>query len=206
MTKDDHKDTTMTVWCPLIAPEYRDKLRGYLDELPRVNTAYEDWLSSIRGKPVVGVDIGVILDRIRMLMINIGIAFAQNRALAEAVQSVVSEQLRTSALKLAERLPDGSQLEHLARAIVEEFFNEIKFTRDVVPEEEIESVARKIIEGISQDRGQDRSGFLKRALSRGAREDPPDLNSVIERALQNSTSIVKKLYVRLLTPNPWADL
>ena len=104
MVDQDGEQVSMAVWCTLIPP----KELGRFDEegLQAVNTAYEDWLTSMRKKSIIGADTGIILDRIRILMINVGIACALDRELAEGVQDVISENLRTRALDLVGKMDE----------------------------------------------------------------------------------------------------
>ena len=99
---------SMMVWCTVIPPEELGKLVEFEDDLRAVNQTYEDWLVSMRGKPLVGSDTGVLLDRIRILMINIGIACAMNRDLAEEIQTILSTNLRKRALDIVSELSDES--------------------------------------------------------------------------------------------------
>ena len=88
MSSDDNH-VSMTVWCTLIPPDEMKRVVKFEDDLRSVNETYEDWLVSMRGKKLVEGDVGVLLDRIRILMINIGIACGMNRDLAEEIQSAV---------------------------------------------------------------------------------------------------------------------
>ncbi len=207
MSDGGNKDSTMTIWCPLIAPEFREKLQAYIHELPRVNNAYEDWLASIRGKSIIGADMGVVLDRIRMLMINIGVALAQNRGLAEAVQSVVTEQLRRAALKESRKLPHDTPSDRIIRDVVEAFFKEVKFTRDIIPEDEIAKVAKRVLqESVESKVDGGRGTSIGRFKLTRTTDPSPSLDEIVDAAMNQCTIIAKRLYVRLLTPSPWSDL
>ncbi|UCE11664.1 MAG: hypothetical protein JSW61_06980 [Candidatus Thorarchaeota archaeon] len=174
-SKNDH--VSMTVWCPLIPLEDIGKLVGHENELSRINGAYDDWRVSMRSKPLVGVDMGVLLDRIRMLMINVGIAGGQDRILASRVQSILSDALRNNALILIERMFPASEGLDQFRVVLNDFFTKLKFTRDIFPEEEMEKAVSKNVMGSG-------SGAVKELLLQG-------------------TKVVKNLYIRLLSPDPW---
>ena len=133
-------DVSMAVWCTLIPPDEMDKFAEYDDDLRSVSAAYEDWLVSMRGKSFIGADVGVLLDRIRILMINIGIACAMNRTLAEDVQSVVSDYLRKRALDIVGELKADSKEKAAVKETLAVFFQDLKFTRDIFPEEDVMGV------------------------------------------------------------------
>ena len=137
-SKSDH--VSMAVWCALIPPDELERFSQYEDDLRSVSDTYEDWLVSMRGKSFVGADVGMLLDRIRILMIDIGIACAMNRALAEEVQAVVSEYLRRGALMMVDQLPSDSVERAAVRKTLTAFFSGLKFTRDIFPEEDVRNV------------------------------------------------------------------
>jgi hypothetical protein len=130
---NDH--VPMTVWCTLIPPDEIGKLVKYEEELRMVNQTYEDWLVSMRGKSLVGTNTGMLLDRIRILMINIGIACAINRELAEEIQSILSTNLRKRALDMVYEMPDEPPDRLAVKETLSAFFSELRFTRDIFPED-----------------------------------------------------------------------
>ena len=147
MSSDDNH-VSMIVWCTLIPPDEMGKLVKFEDDLRNVNQTYEDWLVSMRGKSFVGGDIGILLDRIRILMINIGISCAMNRDLAEEIQSILSTHLRKRALDFVDEMP-GNSIEDLAsKETLSAFFSDLKFTRDIFPEEEIGKVTPEKIKAL----------------------------------------------------------
>jgi hypothetical protein len=173
--KNDH--VSMIVWCPLIPSEVIGKLVGHENELSRINGAYDDWRVSMKSKSLVGVDMGVLLDRIRMLMINVGIASGQDRMLANRIQSILSDALRSKALVLIERMFPDSEGFSQFRLTLNDFFTTLKFTRDIFPEEEMEKSLVKADLGKNID--------------------------VVEELLLQGIKVVKNLYIRLLSPDPW---
>ncbi len=196
-SNDDH--VSMTVWCTLIPPEELDKFAENTEDLRSVSQAYEDWLSSMRGKSFVGVDIGVLLDRIRILMINIGIACAMNRTFAEDVQSVVSEYLRIRSLAMVKELPDDSK-EHIAvKETLASFFKDLKFTRDIFPEEDVKGVIPVSVSMTSESS----TGVLSRVLGSKSKKVNVDPDKILQVALLEGSNIMKKLYMRLISPDPW---
>ena len=140
MPPDTSDHVPMMVWCTVIPPGELGKLVEFEDELIMVNQTYEDWLVSMRGMSLIGSDTGVLLDRIRILMINIGIACAMNRDLAEEIQTILSTNLRKRALAIVSELPEKSTEKLAVKETLSAFFSELRFTRDIFPEEEIEKV------------------------------------------------------------------
>ena len=192
-------DVSMAVWCTLIPPEEMGKFSEYEDDLRSVSAAYEDWLVSMRGKSFIGADIGVLLDRIRILMINIGIACAMNRTLAEKVQSVVSEYLRRRALEIVGELKTASKEKAAVKETLALFFQDLKFTRDIFPEEDVKGV---IPVKVSLDEGASK-GLLGKLIGSKSKTVEVDKERTLQAALLESSNILKKLYLRLLSPDPW---
>jgi hypothetical protein len=199
MAANNTDHVSMAVWCTLIPPEELDRFSGNVEDLRSVSEAYEEWLVSMRGKSFVGTDIGVMLDRIRILMINIGIACAMNRELAEEVQAVVSDHLRKRALAMVETLP----IDTVDRVAVKEtlvvFFSDLKFTRDIFPEEDVMGIIPVKV-SMSQDSSKGHLGRLVRSKSKTANVNK---EKTLQAALLESSNIMKKLYMRLLSPDPW---
>ena len=150
MSPESSDHFSMAVWCTLIPPGVMGKLVEFEEELVAINQTYEDWLVSMRGKSLIGSDTGVLLDRIRILMINIGIACAMNRDLAEEIQTILSTHLRKKALDIVSELQDGSTEKLAVKETLSAFFSELRFTRDIFPEEEIEKAAKRAAELIQQ--------------------------------------------------------
>ncbi|MBD3405832.1 MAG: hypothetical protein GF411_06845 [Candidatus Lokiarchaeota archaeon] len=187
----------MDVWCPLIPPADYKQVKNYLGDLHRINDAYDDWRASMRGKPFVGIRVGVILDRIRMLMIKIGVSCGQNRTLAETVQSVVAEALRQRSYSIIKKMSSDTQEEKIIKSTVYAFFKSLKFTRDIYPIEEIQRVMPKNIESDS-----DASGFLGR-FKKSEDTKKFDKEELAEKALEKSNNVLKRLLMYLLSPDPW---
>ncbi len=189
----------MDVWCTLIPPEELGKFMDYPEDLRSVSQAYEDWLSSMRGKSFVGADIGILLDRIRILMINIGIACAMNRTLAEDVQGVVSDHLRTRALAMVEEMQDDSKENVAVKETLSLFFKDLKFTRDIFPEEDVRGVIPVKV-SLKSDNS---AGVLGRFLSSKSKKIKVDPDKTLQAAILQGSNILKKLYMRLISPDPW---
>ena len=191
---------SMAVWCTLIPPGEMGKLVEFEEELVAINQTYEDWLVSMRGKSLVGSDTGVLLDRIRILMINIGIACAMNRDLAEEIQTILSTHLRKKALDIVSELQDGSTEKLAVKETLSAFFSELRFTRDIFPEEEIE----KVIPEKVNPKG--KSGAKKGRLGkiRGSTKTV-DKQKTFAAAVVESSNVLKRIYMRLLSPDPWGD-
>jgi hypothetical protein len=192
-------DVSMAVWCTLIPPQEIDKFVKYEEDLRKVSAAYEDWLVSMRGKSFIGADVGVLLDRIRILMINIGIACAANRTLAEEVQSVVSDHLRIRALELVSELKADSNEKAAVKETLTLFFQELKFTRDIFPEEDVMGVipVKVSLEGGSS------TGLLGKLIGSKSKTVKVDKEATLHAALLESSNVLKKIYMRLLSPDPW---
>jgi hypothetical protein len=192
-------DVSMVVWCTLIPPEEMDKFSKYEDDLRSVSAAYEDWLVSMRGKSFIGADVGVLLDRIRILMIDIGIACAMNRTLAEDVQTVVSNHLRKRALGIVSELKADSKEKAAVKETLSIFFEELKFTRDIFPEEDVMGV---IPVKVSLEDGSSKSR-LGKLIGSKSKTVKVDKESTLQAALLESSNVLKKIYLRLLSPDPW---
>lgn len=204
MSPYEPKKIPMSIWCPLIPPEDYERLKPFETDLEKIRQAYDDWLASMRGKPFVGTDIGVLLDRIRILMINIGVSCGQNRELAETFQTILSERLKKSALKIIKELPE-KRTEKLIKKTLTEFFENLRFTRDIYPREEME----KAVVSIEDDDGKG-SNFILRIFGRitqlfTSERDGESLTTdeIIERSLREGTNVLKRIYIRLMSPDPW---
>ncbi len=195
--KTDH--VSMAVWCTLIPPEELDRFSENEDGLRSVSEAYEDWLVSMRGKSFVGADVGIMLDRIRILMINIGIACAMNRELAEDVQAVVSDHLRRRSLIMVDKLPSDTIEKIAVKETLAIFFRDLKFTRDIFPEEDVKRIIPVKV-SITPDSSKGRIGRLVGSKSKTANVEK---EQVVKAALLESSNVLKKLYMRLLSPDPW---
>lgn len=183
----------MAVWCTLIPPGEMKKVVQFEEDLRSVNETYEDWLVSMRGKNVAKDNPGVILDRIRILMINIGIACGMNRNLAEEIQAIVSTHLRKRALDDVAEMKGDSVDDLVIRETLSSFFTGLKFTRDIYPEEEIGKVTPEKVK--TQKKGKLRGGGSKKV----------ERSKIVQRALAQSSIILEQLYMRLLSPDPWGD-
>ncbi len=192
-------DVSMAVWCTLIPPDEMNKFSKYEDDIRSVSAAYEDWLVSMRGKSFVGADVGVLLDRIRILMIDIGIACAMNRTLAEEVQSVVSDHLRIRALEIISELKADSNEKAAVKETLTVFFQDLKFTRDIFPEEDVMGVipVKVSLEGDSS------KGRLGKLVGSRSKKVKVNKESTLQAALLESSNVLKKIYMRLLSPDPW---
>nr|KXH75512.1 MAG: hypothetical protein AM325_11260 [Candidatus Thorarchaeota archaeon SMTZ1-45] len=204
MSPESSNHVQMTVWCTLIPPEEIDKLVKYEEELRTVNETYEDWLVSMRSKSLIGSNIGMLLDRIRILMINIGVACALNRELAEEIQSILSSNLRKRALDIVSELPEDPPDKMAVKETLSIFFEELRFTRDIFPEEEIEKVALEIVKPFGGGKGK-RGMFGKILGSPKVSSKTVDIQSTTRDAVLVSSNILKRIYMRLLSPDPWGD-
>ncbi|MHA1907064.1 MAG: hypothetical protein ACW98Y_07205 [Candidatus Thorarchaeota archaeon] len=166
---------TMNIWCPLIPPSKLKPLSHHIIALEQVNARYDDWRASMRSKKIVGVHVGVLLDRVRILLMGIGIACASNRNLADNLQAIISDCLRMSCIESLEKVKEGKAPEVVS--VIKQFFGSLRFTRDIYPEEEVEKAAMVI------------------GINLSAQHQT--------LALDLSATIVKAVYIRLLSPDPW---
>jgi len=198
MAPNDIDNVSMAVWCTLLPPEELNQFSEE-DDLRSVSAAYEDWLASMRGKSIVGVDVGVILDRIRILMINIGIACALDRELAEQIQSIVSEHLRKRSLKIVSELRTDTKERAAVKETLALFFKDLKFTRDIFPEEDVMGVIPVTV----SLKGDSSKGILGRLIGLKSKKVNVDKESTLKAAILESSNVLKKIYLRLVSPDPW---
>ena len=183
----------MNVWCPIIPVENILDFSRQEKGLRKISEAYYDWCAVMRPKPLVGTSVGVLLDRIRMLMINMGIAVGQNRELAEAVQRIVSEKLRSGAVQIVSMMPTEPSEKMAIKKTLALFFARVKFTRDIDPAEEIRM---SMPDPASLSAGQEADSHIDLMELR---------RSITKKSLEESANVVKRLYVRLLSPDPWGE-
>lgn len=193
MSGKGSNSTPMNVWCPIIPVEKILEFSRQEKGLRKISEAYYDWCAVMRPKPLVGTSVGVLLDRIRMLMINMGIAVGQNRELAEAVQKIVSEKLRTGAVQMVSLMPTESSEKKAIKKTLALFFARVKFTRDIDPAEEIRMSVPDPASLSADQESDSQTDFME--LRR----------SITKRSLEESANVVKRLYVRLLSPDPWGN-
>ena len=198
---------SMTVWCPIIPEEDLQRLSSHQKGLQKISEAFYDWQASMRGKPIVGTTIGVLLDRIRMLMINLGIAVGQQRDLAEDVQKIISEKLRAASLRLVSKLPSETAEDRAVKKTLAMFFARIKFTRDIDPLEDIRAALPDPKTFCSQLEEEDRMSMF----GVNKTEDLDDARcaeiklKVTKNAMAGSTNVIKRIFLRLLSPDPWQN-
>ncbi|MFX1484156.1 MAG: hypothetical protein ACFFCP_13325 [Promethearchaeota archaeon] len=197
MSPDDNH-MSMAVWCTLIPPDEVEKLIEFENELRSVNQTYEDWLVSMRGKSFVGGDTGVLLDRIRILMINIGIACAMNRNLAEEIQTILATHLRKRALDIVEGMPSQSTDDVATKEALSAFFTGLQFTRDIFPEEELEKATPEEVKSLKASKG-----VLGKIRGKGS--EKVDKHGIADRVLLETSNVMKRVYMRLLSPDPWGE-
>ncbi len=196
-----------TVWCPIIPEEDLNRLSSHRKGLQEITDAFYDWQAAMRQKSIAGTTIGILLDRIRMLMINVGIAVGQNRSLAEEVQDIVATKLRTGSLGLVTQLPSEAPEDKAVKKTLAMFFAKIKFTRDIDPLEdirasmpdlknfcsELDEVDRFRMFGVAKVKDLDDSRYLDLRIK------------VTKMAMTGSTDVVKRIFLRLLSPDPWSN-
>ena len=171
----DNGGFSMEIWCPLIPMNKLKTLTHHIIALEQVNARYDDWRASMRTKRIVGVHVGVLLDRVRILLMGIGIACASNRNLADNLQAIITNCLRKSCLESLEKIQEGKNPDVVK--VIGKFFELLRFTRDIYPEEEADKAAMAIGVNMSTQ------------------------NQTL--VMDISATIVKAVYIRLLSPDPW---
>ncbi len=190
----------------MIPFEDLQKLTGYRNQLERISQAYDDWRASMRGHTNTAPDSGVFLDRIRMLLIAIGIACGRDRTFAERIQTIVGEQLKHGALNLVSKLGDESLTGSAVKQTLMYFFKRLRFSRDVSPVEEIEQAAKSLSPVTKTAGSSSRARYdapLTQNLGSGTAETGVLNEKVISAALAESVNVLKRLFTGLLSPDPW---
>jgi hypothetical protein len=202
----DSGHNSALVWCPLIPLDDLSGLAGHENELEKINQVYDDWRSSMRGRQTVVDDVGIFLDRIRMLWISVGIACGAERTLAERLQTIVGTQLRRGALTLVSRMPSETSEEAAIKQTLTSFFQQLRFGHDIFPLEEIQKVAG------SPDHSRKPSDSLSYRKTRKESKQEENLENaqknrlgdkVVGAALGESLRILSELFMHLLSPDPW---
>jgi hypothetical protein len=175
MNPSENGGDSLAVWCPLIPMNKLKTMIHHMVALEQVNARYDDWRASMRSKKIVGVHVGVLLDRVRILLMGIGIACSSNRNLADTLQGIISDCLRKSCLDALDKVKDGKSAEVVS--VIQRFLEKLRFTRDIYPEEEIEKAAMSVGINMSQ--------------------------ATHDMTMNLSATILKAIYLRLLSPDPW---
>lgn len=205
MVSDSGRNSAF-VWCPLIPLDDLSGLAGHENELEKINQVYDDWRSSMRGRQTAVDDVGIFLDRIRMLWISVGIACGAERVLAERVQTIVGAQLRRGALTLVSRMSSETSEEAVVKQTLTSFFQQLRFGHDIFPLEEMQKVAvptghsKRTSDSVSYHKTQ-RESKRERSIENAQKDAPGD--EVVGAALSESLRILSELFAHLLSPDPW---
>jgi hypothetical protein len=207
MNLPDSDSGPVTVWCPILPEEDLKRLSSQRKGLQEINDAFYEWQAVMRGKSIVGTSIGILLDRIRMLMINVGIAVGQNRSLAEEVQDIISTRLRTGSLGLVTKMESKGPEGKLVKKTLAMFFAKVKFTRDIDPLENIRAAMPDLRAYVSN---LDAIDLFQMFGATNARDlDESRFSNirikVTKMAMAGSTNIIKRVFLRLLSPDPWGS-
>ena len=200
MTPLDDGRRVPLVWCPIIPLDEIEKFSDYERELENLANIYDDWAASMRGKSIKGGEIGIYLDRIRILMINIGIGSGTNRDFAENVQSTITDALRKQTLRSVESIWENSGNKRILKDMLRLFFNEIRFTRDIDPLEEMEKIGVRV----SASAPPKVLGSKRKSVARRPEPEITIEDKEIRTALVEATRIVLNSYLKLLSPDPWS--
>jgi len=193
------------IWCPLLPQEDLRRFSDYPDELSQINSTYDDWRTKMRRISSEDAGTGMLLDRIRMLMISIGIAVPRNRSMVETVQDVVSDKLRERAFEM---IPGKVSDDHKGRWIGEtlvSFFKRLRFTRDVIPKEEM-ILAAEETEVPSKKKTGVFAGVMETFLGKKkVASNKPSSTILVKAAMPKATEILRQLYRLLLSVDPWGE-
>ena len=200
MTPVDSGRSIPWIWCPIIPMEKLDDFSNCEEELSAVSNVYDDWIASMRRKTITGGDVGIYLDRIRILMINIGIASGTNREFAENVQSIIVDALRKQTIRSVESIWEDSEDKRLLKSMLRLFFGEIRFTRDIDSLEEMEKIGVRI----SSSKPPKVLGSKRKPPARRPKKEIGIAEKHIRTALVEAARIVLKSYMKLLSPDPWS--
>lgn len=196
----------MDVWCPIIPFDQLRHIEGDDDEFVRINSEYDDWKAIMRTKSMVGATTGIMLDRIRMMLMGVGVACAQNRELAITVQGILADGLRLNARRIIDDMPP-ERVDNVTKAVLKSFFDRLKFTRDIIPEDDMQEAASTTKVTVSKPGS---SGGILRGLFRrkeAKTETPVTVDdALIKKALLETTNVLKRIYMRILSPDPWGEL
>lgn len=207
MNLPDSDSGPVTVWCPILPEEDLKRLSSQRKGLQEINDAFYEWQAVMRGKSIVGTSIGILLDRIRMLMINVGIAVGQNRSLAEEVQDIISTRLRTGSLGLVTKMESKGPEGKLVKKTLAMFFAKVKFTRDIDPLENIRAAMPDLRAYVSNLDAIDL--FQMFGATNATDLDESRFSNirikVTKMAMAGSTNIIKRVFLRLLSPDPWGS-
>ncbi len=193
------------VWCPLIPLDHMREINASSTELRRINSVYDDWRASMVNSPD-SKDIGVALDRIRMLLINIGVACGHNYELAKQIQTLVDAHLKETATRLIDRLPATTPQDRMIKDALTRFFLNMRFIRDIDPTEEIRHVIEE--EGVISSSKMSMHGvmFIKTRREQTSSGNRENKREDIYEALREKTAFIAfYLYRQLLSPDPWGD-
>jgi hypothetical protein len=138
-------------------------------------------------------------------MINVGIAVGQNRSLAEEVQDIVATKLRTGSLGLVMQLPSEDPEDKVVKKTLAMFFAKVKFTRDIDPLEDIRASMPDLRTFCSELDAIDcfRMFGVTKATDLDDSRYTDFRIKVTKMAMVGSTNVIKRIFLRLLNPDPW---
>ena len=196
----------MDVWCPIIPFDQLRYIEGDDDEFVRINSEYDDWKAIMRTKSMIGATTGIMLDRIRMMLMGIGVACARNRELATTVQGILVDGLRLNARIIINDMPP-ERVDNVTKAVLRSFFDRLKFTRDIIPEDDMQEAASitKVTDTISGSSGGILRGLFRKKETKTETSVTVD-DALIKKALLETTNVLKRIYMRILSPDPWGEL
>lgn len=122
-----------------------------------------------------------------------------DRALAEQVQSVVSDHLRKRSLKIVSELRTNTKEKAAVKETLALFFKDLKFTRDIFPEEDVMGLIPVTV----SLKGDSSKGLLGKLIGLKSKKVNVDKERTLQAALLESSNVLKKIYLRLVSPDPW---
>jgi hypothetical protein len=140
-------------------------------------------------------------------MINVGIAVGQNRSLAEEVQDIIATKLRTGSLGLVTTMTAEGPEDKIVKKTLAMFFAKVKFTRDIDPLEDIRASMPDLKDFCSDLDALDRFqmfGVTKATDLDDSRYADARIK-VTKMAMAGSTNVIKRIFLRLLSPDPWSN-
>ncbi len=84
------------------------------------------------------------------------------------------------------------------------FFSELRFTRDIFPEEEIGKVTPEKVKTDGKS-GAKKGMFGKILGSVKGSSETVDRQKTVKAAVLESANVLKRIYMRLLSPDPWGE-
>jgi hypothetical protein len=112
--------------------------------------------------------------------------------------------LRKRALDIVSQMPEEPLEKRAVKETLSAFFSELRFTRDIFPEEEIGKATPEKVKADGKS-GRKKGMFGKILGSVKGSSKTVDKQKTAEVALFESSNVLKRIYMRLLSPDPWGE-